>query len=112
MHVEPLLSSLMKHEDWRWFRCPFVAEGDTPEKKAALRDILRERGYKIAAVTMSFGDYLWNEPYARCKVKGDAAAIKTLEKTYLSAAARTSITIEAFRTLCISAIFLTCCSCM
>jgi hypothetical protein len=35
---------------------------------------------------MSFGDYLWNEPYARCKAKGDTSAIETLEKSYLSAA--------------------------
>jgi lysophospholipase L1-like esterase len=83
---EPVLASLMKHEDWRWFRYPFLAEGDTPEKKPAFRDFLREHGYRIAAVTMSFGDYLWNEPYARCKAKGDTSAIETLEKSYLSAA--------------------------
>jgi hypothetical protein len=35
---------------------------------------------------MSFGDYLWNEPYARCSVKGDEDAIKQLEQSYLDAA--------------------------
>jgi hypothetical protein len=35
---------------------------------------------------MSFGDYRWNEPYARCKAKGDAKAITTLQETYLEAA--------------------------
>ncbi len=83
---EPALASLMKQEDWHWFRYPFLAEGDTPEKKSAFRDFLRQHGYRIAAVTMSFGDYLWNEPYARCKARGDASAIETLEATYLSAA--------------------------
>lgn len=83
---ESALASLMKQEDWHWFRYPFLAEGDTPEKKSAFRDFLRQHDYKIAAVTMSFGDYLWNEPYTRCKAKGDTAAIETLEKTYLSAA--------------------------
>lgn len=76
----------MKNEDWQWFRYPFLAEGDTPAKRTGVRDFLREHGYTIAAVTMSFGDYLWNEPYARCTTKVDTAAIEMLENSYLSAA--------------------------
>jgi peptidoglycan/xylan/chitin deacetylase (PgdA/CDA1 family) len=88
---EPALTAAMKNEkmkeeDWHWFRYPFLAEGDTPEKKIAFRKFLREHGYKIAAVTTGFGDYLWTEPYARCKAKGDTAAIKIMEDIYLSAA--------------------------
>jgi peptidoglycan/xylan/chitin deacetylase (PgdA/CDA1 family) len=83
---EPVLASFMNHEDWRWFRYPFLAEGDTPEKRTRIRDFLREHGYKIAAVTMSFDDYLWNEPYTRCKAKSDTAPIEILENSYLSAA--------------------------
>jgi len=84
---EPSFAPLMKDEDWRWFRFPYLAEGDTPQKKMGFRTFLRQHDYKIAAVTMSFGDYLWNDPYARCKAKGDAAAIATLETSYLAAAA-------------------------
>ena len=84
---EPLLAEWMKGDDWHWFRFPYLAEGDTPEKKSAVRSFLLQRGYRIAAVTMSFRDYLWNEPYARCKSKGDAAAIASLESSYLQAAA-------------------------
>jgi len=83
---EPLLSESMKGEDWHWFRYPYLAEGDAPEKKEAIRSFLLQRGYKVAAVTMSFGDYQWNEPYARCKAKGDSAAIASLESSYLDAA--------------------------
>ncbi len=83
---EPVLASFMKHDDWHWFRYPFLAEGDTVAKETGFRGFLREHGYKIAAVTMSFGDYLWNEPYARCKTKGDAVAIATLQNSYLAAA--------------------------
>jgi len=83
---EPVLDKLMKGEDWHWFRYPYLAEGDTPEKKTAFRDFLHQRGYKIAAVTMSFGDYLWNGPYARCKTKDDGAEVKKLEDSYLKAA--------------------------
>jgi peptidoglycan/xylan/chitin deacetylase (PgdA/CDA1 family) len=86
----------MKDKDWHWFRYPFLAEGDTPEKKAAFRKFLQEHGYKIAAVTTGFGDYLWTEPYARCKVKGDTAAIKIMEDSYLAAA---SASVDYYRSL-------------
>ena len=83
---EPLLSPLMAGEDWHWLRYPFLAEGDTPEKRSAVRSFLLQHGYRVAAVTMSFGDYRWNEPYARCKQKGDKQAIEQLESNYLQAA--------------------------
>jgi lysophospholipase L1-like esterase len=83
---EPVLASFMKQEDWRWFRYPFLADGDTPGKRGGIRYFLREHGYRIAAVTMSFSDYLWNEPYARCKANSETAPIEMLENSYLSAA--------------------------
>ena len=89
-HNEPLLAEEMGtksgEDDWHWLRFPFLSEGDTPEKKAGVRQFLSTNGYRIAGVTMSFGDYLWNDPYARCSAKGDAAAISELEVTYLAAA--------------------------
>lgn len=84
--IEPLLSQQMKDEDWRWFRFPFLSEGDTPAKTARIRTYLAQHGYRIAEVTMSFDDYEWNEPYARCAAKNDSKAIAALEATYLSAA--------------------------
>jgi peptidoglycan-N-acetylglucosamine deacetylase len=85
-HNEPLLTSLMKNEDWHWLRFPFLAEGDTPEKKSGIRAFLAQHGYRIAGVTMSFGDYMWNDPYARCKTKCDDKSIALLANTYLQAA--------------------------
>lgn len=83
---EPLLQQKMAGSDWHWLRYPFLAEGDTPEKKNEVRGYLAAHHYRIAAVTMSFGDYLWNEPYARCAAKGDRDGIARLEKSYLQAA--------------------------
>lgn len=83
---EPLLQTYMGKADWHWIRFPYLAEGDTPEKRNAARKFLAGHGYKIAAVTMSFGDYMFNEPYARCVAKNDSAGIAQLEKSYLSAA--------------------------
>jgi lysophospholipase L1-like esterase len=83
---EQLLSKWMNREDWHWLRFPFLKEGETPEKTIRVRTFLARHGYKIAGVTMSFGDYQWNEPYARCRAKGDEKAIAELENSYLAAA--------------------------
>ena len=84
---EPLLASLMPDTAaWHWFRFPFLNEGDTVEKRREVRSWLSSHGYKTAQVTMSFGDYLWNEPYARCAARHDDASIAQLERSYLSAA--------------------------
>lgn len=83
---ERTLSHWMQGQDWHWFRFPFLAEGDTPEKRAGIRAFLLQHGYQIAGVTMSFGDYQWNEPYARCQEKGDIEAVALLENSYLAAA--------------------------
>jgi peptidoglycan/xylan/chitin deacetylase (PgdA/CDA1 family) len=83
---EPLLQSYMGGSDWHWIRYPYLAEGDTPEKRDAARKFLATHGYKIAAVTMSFGDYMFNGSYARCVAKNDKDGIAQLEKSYLHAA--------------------------
>ena len=83
---EPLLEKHMAGQDWRWLRYPFLSEGETPEKRVAARKVLKAHGYRIASVTMSFGDYAWNEPYARCMAKGDAASVAVLEASFLKAA--------------------------
>jgi peptidoglycan-N-acetylglucosamine deacetylase len=83
---EPLLQSLMGREDWHWLRYPFLHEGATLEKRRAVRSWLFAHGYKIAQVSMDFGDYLWNEPYARCVAKHDEASIAKLHDTYLALA--------------------------
>lgn len=84
---EPVLAKASRPgDDWHWLRFPFLAEGNTPEKRSAARVFLKDHGYRIAAVTMSFGDYAWNEPYARCAAKGDTTAIAQLKQSYLAAA--------------------------
>ncbi|GAA4780731.1 polysaccharide deacetylase family protein [Stakelama sediminis] len=82
----PILKKLMKGHDWRWLRFPYLAEGKTPQQRDSLRHYLGQHGYRIAAVTMSFGDYGWNVPYARCMEKGNHQAVGQLEASYLGAA--------------------------
>jgi hypothetical protein len=83
---EPLLQNLMGNEDWHWLRYPFLHEGDTLEKRRAVRAWAFAHQYKIAQVSMDFEDYLWNAPYARCVAKHDEASIEKLRATYLAVA--------------------------
>src|SRR5258708_2677688 len=83
---EPLLKQLMEGQDWHWFRYPYLHEGDTLEKRHAVRAYLKEHGYRVAQVTMDFEDYLWNGPYARCTDKKDEKSIAWLRESYLKTA--------------------------
>ena len=83
---EPLLERLGSGTDWRWFRYPYLHEGQDVAKRDAVRSILARRGYRIASVTMDFSDWQWAAPYARCRDSGDEASIAQLETLYLAAA--------------------------
>jgi peptidoglycan-N-acetylglucosamine deacetylase len=89
---EPTLELLAKPEtgkpgnDWHWLRYPYLHEGDTVEKRRAVREYLTKRGYKIAQVTLDWEDYLWNSAYARCAAKNDKKSIEWLRTSYLTTA--------------------------
>jgi peptidoglycan/xylan/chitin deacetylase (PgdA/CDA1 family) len=83
---ESVLQGLTGARDWHWFRYPFLHEGDTLEKRHGVRKYLGDHGYKIAQVTLDFGDYAWNNPYARCVAKQDTQSIEWLKSSYLNTA--------------------------
>src|SRR5271163_4546390 len=87
---EPALELLARKagsgDDWHWFRYPYLHEGDSVEKRRAVRAYLKAHGYRIAQVTLDWEDYLWNTAYARCVAKGDAKSIDWLRSSYLSTA--------------------------
>ncbi len=84
---EPALAQYAGTRDWHWFRYPFLWEGDTLEKRHAVRAYLKDHGYKVAQVSLDFEDYAWNDAYARCSVKPDEEAIAWLKQSYLDTAA-------------------------
>jgi peptidoglycan-N-acetylglucosamine deacetylase len=84
---EPALEQYANGRDWHWFRYPFLWEGDTLEKRWAVRSYLKAHGYKTAQVTLDFEDYAWNDAYARCVAKQDDGAIAWLRQSYLETAA-------------------------
>ena len=83
---EPALLLHATNHDWRWFRYPYLHEGDTQDKRREVREFLRARNYRIAQVTLDFEDYQWNVAYARCSQKNDASAVEWLRASYLDVA--------------------------
>ena len=86
--LTPQKSNSKSKYDWHWFRYPYLHEGDTLEKRRAIRAFLASRGYRIAQTTIDWEDYLWNSAHARCVAKQDAAAIEWLRSSYLAEAQR------------------------
>jgi peptidoglycan-N-acetylglucosamine deacetylase len=83
---EPALELLSRKDDWHWLRYPFLHEGDTVEKRRAVRAYLKAHGYRIAQVTLDWEDYMWNTAYARCVTKADAESVAWLRSSYLRTA--------------------------
>ena len=67
----------------RWLRYPYLVEGSDSAKRDSVRAALARRGYRIAAVTMDYSDWQWNEAYARCRAPGKEAGLAALENAYL-----------------------------
>lgn len=80
---EPLLKKLNGGLDWKYFRYPYLREGESLETRNAIRSYLKDQGYKIAQVTIDFEDWSWNGPYARCSAKKDTKSIQWLKDTYI-----------------------------
>jgi peptidoglycan/xylan/chitin deacetylase (PgdA/CDA1 family) len=86
---EPVLELLMppggKH-DFRFLRYPYLHEGDTLEKRRAVRAFLAQHHYQVAETTLDYEDYAWNTGYAHCLDKHDAKSIAWLRESYLATA--------------------------
>jgi peptidoglycan-N-acetylglucosamine deacetylase len=80
---EPTLRQYDPTGDWHWFRYPYLEEGNTLEKREAVRGWLLQHGYRIAQVTLNFQDDDWDDPYGRCLAKHDQAGIDWLKQSYM-----------------------------
>jgi len=83
---EPTLELLESKDTWHWLRYPYLHEGDTVEKRRAVRSYLKAHGYRIAQVSLDWEDYLWNFAYAKCVAKNDTKSMEWLRSSYLSTA--------------------------
>jgi peptidoglycan/xylan/chitin deacetylase (PgdA/CDA1 family) len=63
----------------RVFRYPFLSEGNTLEKREAVRKYLFENHYTIAEVTTDYFDWAWGAAFARCQSQHDEKSIAWLK---------------------------------
>jgi peptidoglycan-N-acetylglucosamine deacetylase len=68
---------------WKVFRYPFLYEGDTADKREAVRRHLREHGYVVAEVSIDADDWAFSAPFARCTERGDEAALRDLHRSFV-----------------------------
>jgi peptidoglycan/xylan/chitin deacetylase (PgdA/CDA1 family)/ketosteroid isomerase-like protein len=81
------LEALLEPHDLRlrFFRFPFLREGDTPEKVAAMRRYLEETGQRNLPVTLDNQDWSYNTPWSEARGAGDAAAAAAVAEDYHAA---------------------------
>jgi peptidoglycan/xylan/chitin deacetylase (PgdA/CDA1 family) len=80
---EPVLKELSAGDEYRYFRFPYLSEGDTLDKRNRIRSFLQENKYQIAQVTVDFDDWAWTSPYARCVEREEEESIAELRDSYL-----------------------------
>lgn len=76
-----MLAQLMGDKNYKYFRYPFLAEGNTPQKRDAIRQYLASQGYQIAPVTVDFADWEYFAPYVRCLKRNNQQAIAWLDQS-------------------------------
>jgi peptidoglycan/xylan/chitin deacetylase (PgdA/CDA1 family) len=69
----------------RFFRFPFLREGDTAEKVAAMRDYLEETGQRSLPVTLDNQDWSYDAPWTAARQAGDTAAAAAIADDYHAA---------------------------
>ena len=67
----------------RWFRHPFLAEGTTPEIRAAFTRFLTAHGYRVAPVTVNSAEWVFAAAYARALAQGNADAAQQIANAYV-----------------------------
>jgi len=86
------LETLLESHDrrLRFFRFPFLREGDTPEKVAAMRACLQETGQRNLPVPLDNRDWSYDRPWSEARQAGDVAGAAEVAEDY-HAALRISI---------------------
>lgn len=66
-----------------YFRHPFLNTGPTAEAKAAFEEFLKQRGYRVAPVTVDNSDWMFNDVLYAARKKNDTESAALAEHDYL-----------------------------
>jgi len=67
----------------KWFRFPFLREGNTPEKRDGMRSFLRQRDYRNAYVSLDTSDWRLNEKLVDVLTRNSQADLAPIRQAYL-----------------------------
>jgi peptidoglycan/xylan/chitin deacetylase (PgdA/CDA1 family) len=67
----------------RVFRYPFLRQGRDRATLDAVRTHLQQNGYRLAEVTVDFGDWAYNGPFVRCSAAAAPKAIEALRWNFV-----------------------------
>ena len=72
----------------RVFRYPYLSEGDTLQKREAVRKYLSDNRYRIAEVTTDYFDWAWDAAFDRCTAQHGEKSIEWLKSHIADSADR------------------------
>ena len=67
----------------RWFRHPFLHQGNTVEVRAAFQDFLAAHGYRAAPVTVNNAEWVFALAYSRALAQGDEDTARRISAAYV-----------------------------
>lgn len=82
---EPIIARFQQRTP-KYFRYPFLMEGETEEKFSLIKTFLEKSGYQIIPVTMDFFDFSWNSAVNTCIKTNNWQALEKLESLYIEEA--------------------------
>lgn len=67
----------------RYYRHTQLRTGPTPQYKKALEELLAERGYVVAPVTIDNNDYIFADIYSKARARGDKETMRRIAAEYI-----------------------------
>ena len=80
---EPILKEFYSQEDLKFFRYPFLLEGETSEKRDSIRNFLDKNNYKIAQCTVDFRDFSFNNILILAEKKRNKKIIDEIRNLFI-----------------------------
>lgn len=68
----------------KWFRYPYLREGNTPDKRDGMRAFLAHHGYRNAYVTLDTSDWRFDELLRRVLARNAHADVQPIRRAYLA----------------------------
>jgi len=79
--IRPLMQS--EGRSLRWFRHPYLHQGNTQEVRAAFASFLASHGYRVAPVTVNNSEWVFAAAYARALAQGNPEAAQRISDAYV-----------------------------